>query len=73
LGAKQQEAFEKIKEYLSTPLVLHAPRRGVSFKLYITAKEKIIEAVLTQEGQDKEYVIAYLGRRLLTPRQGMPI
>jgi hypothetical protein len=53
LGAKKQEAFEKIKEYLSTPLVLHAPRRGVSFKLYITAKEKIIEAVLTQEGQYK--------------------
>ena len=26
-GAKQQEAFEKIKYYLSSPLVLKAPRR----------------------------------------------
>jgi hypothetical protein len=26
-GAEQQEAFEKIKEYLSTPPVLRAPRR----------------------------------------------
>jgi hypothetical protein len=45
LGAEQQEAFEKIKEYLSKSPVLRAPRRGVPFKLYITAKEKIIGAV----------------------------
>jgi hypothetical protein len=64
-GAKQQEAFEKIKEYLSTPPVLRAPRRGVPFKLYIAAEEKVIEVVLTQEDEGKEYVIAYLGRRLL--------
>ena len=66
-GAKQQEAFEKIKEYLSTPPVLHAPRRGVPFKLYIAAKEKVIRAVLTQEHEGKEYVIAYLGRHLFYP------
>jgi hypothetical protein len=67
LGAKQQEAFEKIKEHLSTPLVLHAPRRGVPFKLYITAEEKAIGAVLIQEGDGKEYVIAYIGRCLFDP------
>jgi hypothetical protein len=67
LGAKQQEAFEKIKEYLSTPPVLHAPRRGVPFKLYIAAEEKTIGVVLTQEDKSKEYVIVYLGRRLLDP------
>jgi hypothetical protein len=67
-GAEQQEAFEKIKEYLSTPLVLCAPKRGVPFKLYIAAEEKIIGAVLTQEDKGKEYVIAYLGRRLLDPK-----
>ena len=66
-GAKQQEAFEKIREYLSTPPVLRAPRRGVPFKIYIAAKEKIIGAVLTQEDEGKEYVIVYLGRRLLDP------
>ena len=66
-GAKQQEAFEKIKEYLSTPSVLRAPKRGVPFKLYIAAEEKVIGAVLTQEDEGKEYVIAYLGRRLLDP------
>jgi hypothetical protein len=66
-GAEQQEAFEKIKEYLSTPPVLRAPRRGVPFKLYIAAEDKIIEVVLTQEDEGKEYVIAYLGCRLLNP------
>ena len=47
-GAKQKEAFEKIKYYLSSPPVLKAPRRGVSFKLYIAAEDKVIGAVLTQ-------------------------
>jgi hypothetical protein len=53
---------------MSTPPILHAPRRGVSFKLYIAAEEKIIGAILTQEDEDKEYVIAYLGHRLLDPK-----
>jgi hypothetical protein len=66
-GEEQQETFEKIKEYLSTPPVLRAPRRGVPFKLYIAAEEKIIGAILTQEDEGKEYIISYLGRRLLDP------
>jgi hypothetical protein len=52
---------------LSTPPVLRAPRIGVSFKLYIAAEEKIIRVILTQEDKGKEYVIVYLGRRLLDP------
>ena len=48
-GPKQQEAFEKIKYYLSSPRVLKAPRKGVPFKLYIAAEDKVIGAVLTQE------------------------
>ena len=31
-GAEQQKSFEKIKNYLSSPPVLKAPRRGVSFQ-----------------------------------------
>ena len=41
-GAKQQEAFEKIKQYLSSPPVLRAPRRGVPFKLCVAAEDKVI-------------------------------
>ena len=47
-GAKQQEAFEKIKQYLSSPPILKAPRRGVPFRLYVAAEDKVIEVVLTQ-------------------------
>jgi hypothetical protein len=61
-GAKQQEAFDKIKYYLSSPPVLKAPRRGVPFKLYIAAEDKVIGAVLTQETEGKEYVVTYIGR-----------
>ena len=61
-GAKQKETFEEIKYYLSSPPVLKAPKRGVPFKLYITAEDKVIGAVLTQETKGKEYVVTYIGR-----------
>ena len=64
-GAKQQEAFEKIKIYLSSPPVLKAPRRGVPFRLYVATEDKVIGAVLTQETEGKEYIITYLSRRLI--------
>ena len=41
-GAKQQEAFEKIKIYLSSPPVLKAPRRGVPFRLYMVLKTRLL-------------------------------
>jgi hypothetical protein len=63
LGAKQQEAFEKIKKYL--PPVLKAPKRGIPFRLYVAAEDKIIGAVLTQETKGKEYIITYMGQRLI--------
>ena len=46
-GAKQQEAFEKIKQYLSSPPVLKAPWRGVPCRLYVAAEDKVIGAILT--------------------------
>ena len=65
MGAEQQEAFEKIKKYLSSPLVFKAPKRGIPFRLYVAAEDKVIGAVLTQETEGKEYVITYVGRRLI--------
>jgi hypothetical protein len=61
-GAKQIEVFEKIKISLSSPPVLKAPRRGVPFRLYVAAEDKVIGAVLTQETEGKEYIITYLNR-----------
>ena len=45
--------------------MLKAPRRGVPFRLYVAAEDKIIVAVLTQGTEDKEYVITYISRRLI--------
>ena len=64
-GAKQQEAFDRIKTCLSTPPVLRKPARGQPFRLYIAAEDKVIGAALTQEAEGQEYVVTYLSRRLL--------
>ena len=45
--------------------MLNAPRRGVPFRLYVAAEDKVIGAVLTQETEGKEYIITYLSRRLI--------
>ena len=42
--------------------MLKAPRRGVSFRLYVATEDKVIVVVLTQETEDKEYVITYISR-----------
>ena len=64
-GVEQQEAFEKIKKYLSSPPVLKAPKRGIPFRLYVAAEDKVIGAILTQEIEGKEHVITYVGRRVI--------
>jgi hypothetical protein len=64
-GAEQQEAFEKIKEYLVSPLMLRAPKVGNPFKMYITAQEWVIGAILLQEEDGKEFLVAYVSRCLL--------
>jgi hypothetical protein len=64
-GAKQQEAFDEIKSYLTSPPVFQVPKSGVPFQLYVVAEPSVIGAVLTQETDGKEYVVAYESRRLL--------
>jgi hypothetical protein len=49
LGADQHEAFDLIKNYLSSTPILKAPKIGVPFRLYIAAEDKVIGVVLTQE------------------------
>jgi hypothetical protein len=52
LGAEQQLTFDEIKKNLSLPLVMKALEAGIPFRLYITAKDKLITAVLTQVTDD---------------------
>jgi hypothetical protein len=44
-GAQQQEAFDEIKSYLTSPPVLQAPKSGIPFKLYVAAEKDVIGGV----------------------------
>jgi hypothetical protein len=55
-GADQQRAFDDIKKYLSSPPVMKAP---IPFRLYITAEDAIIGAILTQVMEGMEHIITY--------------
>jgi hypothetical protein len=59
-GANQQRAFDDIKRYLSSPSVMKAHIVGILFRLYITAKDAVIGAILTQVTDGKEHIITYL-------------
>jgi ribonuclease HI len=47
------------------PPVLRAPKARNPFKMYITTQEWVIEAVLLQEEDGKEFLVAYVSRHLL--------
>jgi hypothetical protein len=65
LGAEQREAFEMTKEYLVSPPVLRALKARNPFKMYIVMQEWVIGAIQLQEEDDKEFLVAYVSRRLL--------
>jgi hypothetical protein len=48
-----------------SPPVLRAPKVGNLFKMYIAAQERVIGAVLLHEEDGKEFLVAYVSRRLL--------
>jgi hypothetical protein len=64
-GEAQKEAFDKIKRYLRSPPVLRMPKEGKEFRLIVASQERMIGVMLTQEDGGKDFVIAYLSRRLL--------
>jgi hypothetical protein len=64
-GAEQQRAFDDIKKYLSSLSVMKAPKAKILFRLYITAEDSVIGAVLMQVRDDKEHIITYLNRHLI--------
>jgi hypothetical protein len=48
-----------------TPPILRAPQAGKGFMLYIAAQEGVINVVLVQEENDKEFIVAFVSQRLL--------
>jgi hypothetical protein len=64
-GADQQHTFDDNQKYLSSPPVMKAPMAGTPFRLYITAKDAVIRAILTQVIEGKDRIITYLSRCLI--------
>ena len=64
-GQEQQQAFEAIKEYLTTPPVLTPPTQGKPLKLYISETQESIGSLLAQDNSEgQEQAIFYLSRIL---------
>ena len=64
--------FEKIKIYLSSPPVLKAPRRGVPFRLYVAAEDKVIGAVLTQDSDQPRVAMGEVHEGICGTHQSAP-
>jgi hypothetical protein len=64
-GANQQNTFENIKRYLSSPPVMKASMARIPFQLYIAAEDVVIGVVLTQVTKGKKHIITYLSWRLI--------
>ena len=61
-----QKAFEKIKEYLTSPPVLKPQRQGKPLILYLALEENAMGAMLAQEGlEGVEHAVYYLSKKFL--------
>ena len=62
-----QMAFDKVKDYLSTPTILVPPILKKPFILYLTVHEKSMSCVLSQHDETgkKEHAIYYLSKKIM--------
>ena len=61
-----QKAFEKIKEYLTSPPMLKPPRQGKPLILYLALEENTMGVILAQEGPEGvEHAVYYLRNKFL--------
>ena len=68
----QQAAFDTLKEHLTSPPVLGYARYDQPFRLYTDASGKGLGAVLSQQQDGQERVIAYASRGLSAAEQNYP-
>ncbi|XP_050896003.1 uncharacterized protein LOC127102699 [Lathyrus oleraceus] len=64
-GQTQQEAFDKIKAYLSHPSILTPPCRNKSMRLYISVSDKTLGSMLAQEDDNGVKIAIYYLSRVL--------
>ena len=72
---KCQLAFDKVKDYLSTPPILVPPILGKPIILYLTIHEKSMGCVLDQhdDAGKKQHVIYYLSKKIHRTQIQVPL
>ena len=61
-----QIAFDKIKDYLTSPPILRPPEMGKPLILYLAIEGNAIGAMLAQEGEARvEHAVYYLSKKML--------
>ncbi|KAJ3687989.1 hypothetical protein LUZ61_017153 [Rhynchospora tenuis] len=63
-GPECQEAFEKIKEYLSTPPIISRPVKGEPLYLYISTNDDAVSAALVREEEGVQKPLYFVSRIL---------
>ncbi|KAK1627471.1 hypothetical protein QYE76_001786 [Lolium multiflorum] len=71
-GAEQQQAFDEIKRYLTTPPVLVPPQQDMPFYIYLSVADTSIASVVVQLYEGVERVVFYLSRRMLDAETRYP-
>jgi len=72
-GPEQQEAFQTLKTKLISAPILGMPQDKGTFFLDTDASDRGLGAVLSQEQQGKEVVIAYASRTLSRPERNYDV
>ncbi|KAK1642623.1 hypothetical protein QYE76_060428 [Lolium multiflorum] len=70
--AMQQQAFDEIKRYLTTPPVLVPPQQDRPFYIYLSVADTSIASVVVQLYDGVEKVVFYLSRRMLDAETRYP-
>jgi len=59
-----EEAFQRLKEYLSKPPVLCKPEKGSELSLYISVTEHAVSSVLVREGDGEQKPVYFVSKVL---------
>jgi len=57
-----EEAFTKIKEFLSSPPVLHRPSSGAALSLYLSVSDNAMSSVLTEDSEEGERPVYFISK-----------
>ena len=53
-GRDQKEAFQELKQYRSSPMILSSPSNGETMFLYLAVSEVVVNNVLFREKEAKQ-------------------